>query len=95
MFLPVVVVADKDTLVRVVGPSGCACLGAVDVGVVVVLPGVGLPLLPPRPRHGGGGGVSHAGVQAGALVSESQGPVRVGEVVEEDPAGDSEAHGAQ
>ena len=45
--LPVVVVTNEDTLVRIIGPGGCPSIGAVDVGVVVVLPGVGLSLLPP------------------------------------------------
>ena len=41
------------------------------------------------------GRVAQAGVQAAPLVSEGQGPVRAGQVVEEDPAGDGQADSAQ
>ena len=42
-----------------------------------------------------GGGVTQAGVQADALVSQGQRAVGVGEVVEEDTASDCQAHSSQ
>ena len=39
--------------------------------------------------------MTQAGVQAGALVSQGQRAVRVGEVVEEDAASDGQTHRAQ
>ena len=62
--------------------------------MVVVLARARLPVLSAGAGRGGGGGVTHAGVQAGSLVSQGQRAVWVGQIVEEDPASHGQPHRA-